>query len=174
MCASRLAELTGKARWDRRIAHLRHELEVSAFRAKMVVDYNWLEVVLASQLDVIDGSVPEAPVHPEELAGLYFAQTVLHAHARLTPIGRGQLEGRLHDSLQSDNGFAPLYLEMDVSRRLLNAGYDVEFADLDRRGQYDLHFRKSNIEGEVECKSLSVDAGRKIHRTRSRDRRVIA
>jgi hypothetical protein len=98
------------------------------------------------------------------LAALHFAQTVVHAHGQLTPKGKRQLEGRLRDALQSHTGFSSLYLEIDVARRLLDAGYEVEFTDMDGTSRYDLRFWRGTTEGEVECKTLSVDAGRKIHR----------
>jgi hypothetical protein len=160
----RFVELCDTTMWSRRVDHLRRELAASPFRAKIVADYHWLEVVLGSERERIQGNGPAAPVALEAVAALYFAQTVVHAYDHLTAAGRRQLEGRLHDALQSDTGFSPLYLEMDVARRLLDAGYEVEFADMDRVAQYDLRFWNRTTEGEVECKSLSTDAGRKIHR----------
>lgn len=161
----RFVELCDGTIWFRRLAHLRRELAASPFRAKIVADYHWLEVVLGSEVERIRGADPVvAPVTPEALAALYFAQTVVHAYEHLTAAGRRQLEGRLQDALQSDTGFSSLYLEMDVARRLLDAGYEVEFADMDCVAQYDLRFWQGTTEGEVECKSLSTDAGRKIHR----------
>ncbi len=46
----------------------------------------------------------------------------------------------------------------------MRGGYDVEFVDLEGKAQFDLLFRRANFIGEFECKSLSVDAGRPIHR----------
>jgi hypothetical protein len=85
-------------------------------------------------------------------------------HAQLSPNGRRVLEGRVRDSLKAETGFAPLYLELDLAQRLMDAGYDVEFSDMERTGQYDLLFKREAFAGEVECKSLSADAGRQIHR----------
>ena len=100
----------------------------------------------------------------ESLSALYFAQTFVEVHRRLSPYGRNVLEGRIRDALKSDVGFAPLYLEMGVARRLFNAGYEVEFSDTEGLAQFDFRFWKGNAHGEVECKSLSCDAGRKIRR----------
>lgn len=161
----RFVELCDATMWSRRVTHLRRELDASPFRAKIVADYHWLEIVLGSERERVQvRDDPAGPVAREALAALYFAQTVVHAYEHLTVAGRRQLEGRLHDALQSDTGFSSLYLEMDVARRLLDAGYEVEFADMDRVAQYDLRFWNGTTEGEVECKSLSTDAGRKIHR----------
>ncbi len=157
-------DLAGTAPWKKRITHLRQELDASPFRAKVVVDYNWLELVLGDHLDVVSGGSSGEPLAPEDLTALYFAQAVVHAHSRLTPRGQQQLQGRLRDSLQSQTGFSSLFLEIDVARRLLDAGYEVQFADMDGAARYDLRFWNGATEGEVECKTLSTDAGRKIHR----------
>jgi hypothetical protein len=79
-------------------------------------------------------------------------------------LGRSTLEGRIRDSLQAETGFAPLYLEMEIARRLIEAAFEVEFSDMEGISRYDLRFWRGPTEGEVECKSLSADAGRKIHR----------
>lgn len=167
---ARFVNLAGRPAWTKRLAHLRRELESSPFRAKLAVDYNWLELSLADQLENTGtaadqphhGSAPVTP--PEVLAARHFAETVVHIHGELTPKGQRRLKGRLRDGLQSKTGFSSIYLELDVARRLLDAGYSVEFSDMDCTARYDLRFRRGAAEGEVECKSLSADAGRKIHR----------
>ena len=44
------------------------------------------------------------------------------------------------------------------------AGYEVRFPDLEGNGNYDLEFSRNSFVGELECKSLSADAGHRIHR----------
>lgn len=46
----------------------------------------------------------------------------------------------------------------------MDAGFDVTFADMEGKAQFDLQFSKETFVGEAECKSLSADAGRQIHR----------
>ncbi len=167
---ARFVNLAGEPAWAKRLAHLRRELEASPFRAKLAVDYNWLELILADQIENADAAADQlhrdsAPhALPEVLAARHFAQTVVLVHDQLTPRGQRRLEGRLRDGLQSKTGFSSIYLEIDVARRLLDAGYSVEFSDMDCTARYDLRFWRGTAEGEVECKSLSADAGRKIHR----------
>jgi hypothetical protein len=109
------------------------------------------------------GTLPSGRVSLRGLASLYFAQTVVEVTARLSERGKSSLEGRIRDALKSDVGFAPLYLEMEIARRLFETGFDVAFVDLEGKARFDLQFSSADTEGEVECKSLSVDAGRKIH-----------
>ena len=160
----RFVDLAGEHAWAKRIAHLRQELTASPFRMKLVIDYNWLELIVADQLAIVAGAQPDHPVTPDDLAVLYFVEMTIRVHDRLTPKGQRQLAGRLRDALKSSTGFAAIYLEIDVAGRLITAGFEVEFADMDGSGRYDLRFWRGTTEGEVECKSLSADAGRKIHR----------
>jgi len=53
---------------------------------------------------------------------------------------------------------------MDMAGQLISRGYDVTMPDLDGSGNADLSFTKDLLGYELECKSLSADAGRKIHR----------
>lgn len=152
-------ELIGRERWTKRLRNLRREMERSPFSAKVVCDYHWLELELDDQL-VADAR----SIEPQTVICLQFAQAVVECHRQLSGAGRRNLLGRLADAIRSDGGFAPLYLEIDRMSRLLEAEFEVELSDMERLAQYDFRFWKGTVEGEVECKSLSPDAGRRIHR----------
>jgi hypothetical protein len=159
-------ELAGQARWRKRAVQLSEETVSSPFKAKIVADYHWLELALSGQIIVNEtvGKVVPEDLSIESIRALYFAQTLVEVHRRLSSYGSNVLEGRIRDALKSDVGFAPLYLEMAVARRLFDRGFEVEFSDMDAIAEFDFRFWKGNAHGEVECKSLSCDAGRKIHR----------
>ena len=159
-------ELTGRPRWFKRADHLDMEQRHSPFRWKIVADYHWLEMAISFQAEVLE---KEGRLRPELvdgliLAALNFAATTVEVHRRLSEDGKLVLTGRLRDALKAENGFAPVYLELDLAQRLMDAGYDVSFADLEGDARFDLLFAQGKFAGEVECKSLSADAGRQIHR----------
>lgn len=159
----RFVALIGEDRWERHATHLRNELQASPYRAKIAGDYHWLELELIAERGEA-ARATSSTRSADALAALEFASAVVQAHDRLSQTGRKQIEGRCRDSLQADSGFSPLYLELDIARQLLGAEFQVEFADMEGTAKYDLRFWKGEQEGEVECKSLSVDAGRKVHR----------
>lgn len=163
---TRFLEIAGAERWFKRCDQLDADQRRSPFRWKIVSDYHWLEMALGYQADVLakEGRLLPELVDGLILASLNFAATAAEVHARLSPKGRQVFEGRLRDSLKAETGFAPLYLELDLAQRLMDAGYDVEFADMEGAAKYDLLFSRGAFAGEVECKSLSADAGRQIHR----------
>jgi hypothetical protein len=158
--------LIGDRVWRKRLTQLLQNLKQSPALAHIVLHYHWLELALHEQLTISErnwSDYEEASV-PESLSALHFAHTVVEVHARLSTSGQIALRGRLRDSLKAKNGFSSLYLEIDLARRLFDAGFEVEFADIEGLARYDLRFWKGTTTGELECKSISTDAGRQIHR----------
>lgn len=166
LCLPPFLELADADRWKKRAVQLGQDAMSSPFQVKIVADYHWLELALSEQMIVREAYGSMVPDHLtiESIRAIHFAQTFVEVHRRLSPYGRNVLEGRIRDALKSDTGFAPLYLEMGVARRMFDAGYEVEFSDTEGVALFDFRFWKGNAHGEVECKSLSCDAGRKIHR----------
>lgn len=69
----------------------------------------------------------------------------------------------LLDALKND--FGSLEHEMCAVAHLVSRGFDIELPDIEGTGRFDILARKDGCEIEVECKSVSYDAGRKIHRS---------
>jgi hypothetical protein len=157
-------DLSGGARWWRRVDQLYDEGKKSPFLAKIMSDHHWLELELSVQIAIWQehGRLLPGEVFPRSMAALLFAGMIVEAHKQLGTAGRNNLQGRLRGALKTD--FAGLYLELDVALGLIDQGFDVEFPDLEGTAAYDIRFGNGDIVGEVECKSLSADAGRKIHR----------
>lgn len=159
-------EIAGQTRWKKRAVQLASSSLESPFLAKIVSDYNWLELELSNQMVLLDatGRISAQHLTSRSLSALYFVGTVVEVYDRLSPRGRVTLEGRIRDSMNPNTGFAGLYLEIEVAAQLMAEGFDIEFPDLEGSATHDLDFSKGGTRGEVECKSLSFDAGRKIHR----------
>lgn len=157
-------ELVDQGRWTRRISQLRRDAERSSLEAKPVLDYHWLELELELHYRnvVSSGRLERARIDATAVAALEFATSVADLSARLTPRQHPRLLGRLHDGLNS--GFASIFQELDLARTFELAGWRVHHPELEGFGTYDLLAQKDNSEIAVECKTLSPDAGRKIHR----------
>jgi hypothetical protein len=162
----RFLEIAGRDRWLKRCDQLAADQQISCFRWKIVSDYHWLEMAIGFQADVLakEGHLLPELVDGLTLTALKFAATTAEIYARLPTRGRQVLEGRVRDSLKAETGFAALYQEVDLAQRLMDSGYEVEFPDMEDSARYDLRFSRDAFVGEVECKSLSADAGRQIHR----------
>lgn len=162
----RFLALVGEVAWFRRADHLEREAQASPFRWKIVADYHWLEMAISHQSDVLTkrGSLVPELADGRARAALLFAAGVVECHAHLSASGQRTLLGRLKDGLSAETGYAALHLEIDLALRLMADGFDVAFPDMEGAGQFDIAFSREGFTGEVECKSVSEDAGRQIHR----------
>ena len=158
--------LVDRDRWYRRVEQLNADRESSPYLWKIVSDYHWLEMAVSHQADILakEGRLLPDRVDTLALVALQFAGAIVEINARLPEGAQRQLEGRLRDGLKAESGFAALYLEVDLALRLMAEGYEVRFPDLEGSANYDIEFSRNGFVGEVECKSLSADAGRNIHR----------
>jgi hypothetical protein len=158
--------LVGVDRWIKRANQLADEMERSPYLHKIVLDYHWLEMNVCHQWQVFtqEGRVDLRALPELNLAALNFAATTVEIYKCLNEKGKRILSGRIFDALKAENGFAALYLELSLAQRLLTWGFDIEFPDMEGRGQFDLLISQGTFSAEVECKSQSADAGRQIHR----------
>jgi hypothetical protein len=157
--------LAGSERWSRRVRQLHEDAAASPYKAMIVGQYHWLELELNDQALLAANPADAArPVNVDALAALHFAHMTVEAHPRLSERGQAVLRGRLRDCLKAETGFSPLFLELEIARLLLGVGCEIEFSDMDGHDRFDLRFWNDRVHGEVECKSLSADAGRRIHR----------
>jgi len=103
-----------------------------------------------------------------EIFKLYsFASTLTRVYANLSSQAQARLRGAVRDGLNSEPGLAPVALEMSVATHLSNAGFDVDFVDLESHLRFDFLARKQGLELEVDCKTASGDIGRSVHRRRA-------
>jgi hypothetical protein len=161
-----LVAIAGVRRWEKRVSHLRESAQ-SPYLAKIAADYHWLELQLEDELAKRKNPrtvAADDDFNPISRRALRFAQTIAEAHKSLPAEGQRKLEGRVRDALQAETGFAALYQEMEIAAALLNDNFEVGFPDLDGTGRADISFQRGGVDGLLECKALSADAGRKIHR----------
>jgi hypothetical protein len=117
----------------------------------------------------VTGRLPGLPLQyaDHSLYGAYaLAAMVARIHHRLSDRGQTRLAGMLQDGLKSDNGLAPLAFEMAIASHLLARAFDIECVDLEGTGRFDFLAARAGVELEVECKNVTGDLGRQIHRRR--------
>lgn len=160
---ARFVDICGRDAWFRRVGQLLGDMERSPFEARIASDNHWVELELAFQMQQALTSADHR--RKPDLLGLAvmsFAHTTVALHSGLPPAGRRVLEGRLADGLNS--GFASLFQELDLASMLMETGSEVAFPDFEGVGRHDLDVCSNGMTYAVECKSLSADAGRKVHR----------
>lgn len=73
---------------------------------------------------------------------------------------------KLKSILFDDETARAFLFDVDIAIHFFRRGYDVQFADLQGLETFDLLVSDGHSELEVECKTKSVDAGRKITRSK--------
>lgn len=71
----------------------------------------------------------------------------------------------LQSILLDDDTVSTFLFELDIAINFFHRGYEIQFVDLQNLGTYDLLVSDGQCELEVECKTKSADAGRKITRS---------
>jgi hypothetical protein len=91
---------------------------------------------------------------------------VANVYERLSSRGRQRLRGMLFDGLQTDKGLLGVQHEMTTAAHLMRRHCDVEFHDLETGRGFDFLATRAGAVLEVDCKMVSGDLGRQMHRKR--------
>lgn len=107
---------------------------------------------------------------PEEITSrsynslLSFIVLVIRVHQRISAEGKRRIEGILRGGLKDDVGLSWFAHELAVAAHLMSRGFEVNFNDLENGGGFDFLALKDDQSLEIECKHISGDIGRKIHK----------
>ena len=163
--------IIGWKEWESRGKELSLQLKQNPLLGDYFLERHFLEIAL---IELVAhrrsrGKLPNHIRNTAEYQLASFMAIVVGIYTRVDKRGRKRLEGMLRDGLKSENGHLPLHHEMTVAAHFLRHGFDVEPIDLTRGGGVDYVIRKDQIEAEVECKLVTADIGRKVHRKRMAD-----
>lgn len=159
-------QIVGWQAWKKRLVTLRQQIREAPAIVSPIMDMHALELEFGEVFEHRrkTGRFPW-PVRTPERHRLYqFAACCASLHSQLSEKGKNRLKGVITHSLKNDAGFISIEHEMNVLTHLSNLDFEVTPADLEGVGQYDYLASKGDIEVEVECKTISGDAGRPIHR----------
>jgi hypothetical protein len=164
----RMTGIVGWQTWRSRIEALKSELSSNPLWQEFLLDRYGLELAFG---DVhrhlrISGRCPWPPKTAEQYRLYSFLAVAVQVHAGLGVHGQARFAGALQSSLEKEFGLGPLAFEMKTVAHLISRGFEVEFHDLESGGGYDFMAISGAMEIEVECKHLSADIGRQIHRRR--------
>ena len=164
----RLKEITGWKPWEKRLTWLREGVKKSVAMPHFWQERFELELAFSTihRRYKITGKYPRKNLTIDQQRFLSFAAMVVRCYERLSQHGQKRLRGMLLDSLKNDYGLGPLAYEIEIAAHLLTKEFDVTFHDLETGGGYDYLAVKDEIQIELECKFVTGDIGRQIHRKR--------
>ncbi len=108
------------------------------------------------------GRVPSSEdlQHNRAYAFMYVFNRVYSA---ISQSGRKRLLGSVQSGFVDENNLSSLEHEIKTIGHFINIGGEIECHDLEEGG-FDFICHRSGVEFEIECKTVSVDKGRQIHR----------
>ena len=160
--------ITGWQSWKRRLDWLRRQVRCNTAMAHYLIDRFELELAFSDiyKRRKLTGKYAVKEEVAAEYGFLSFSCMLPLVYGRLNPVGQIRLRGMLFDALKNDYGLGPLAYEIKVATHLMTLGFDVEFSDLEGNANYDFLAKNGDVCIEIECKFISADVGKKIHRKR--------
>jgi hypothetical protein len=152
--------------WQSRITALKSPAARNPIWEPFVLERYGLELAFeaARQHQRATGRCAWPPRDTQEYQLYSFAAAVVRVYSCLTDDGKARLAGAIRRCLASEAGFGPLAFEMRTAVHLMRRGFDVQFRDLETGEGYDFLATRDTTQIEVECKHVSADLGRQIHR----------
>jgi hypothetical protein len=167
----RFIGLVGLSNWNRRLQRIeKWRLQDPLYQAFLVERYGpelAFEEIQAFSRSRGRLPFPPTPIHHNRLCNL--ALTVTRVYEHLSGAARARLIGYVRTCLTLEYGLGPVIFEMQVIAHLMRQGFDVVLNDLENGGGFDFLATRGGSEIEIECKHISADVGRQIHKRKLLD-----
>lgn len=167
----RFLGIAGVQHWQQRVSDLRRWRINNPLYDDYLQERHSFELAFA-RLAAYRRSTGRIIWPPPDVALIRFynmALITVPVYDRLSEAGRRRLAGSLRGALRSEFGLGPKAFEFQIATHLMGKGFDVGLHDLENGGGFDFLATKDGLEVEVECKHISADIGRKIHKKRLLD-----
>lgn len=164
----RLASAIGAAHWRKAVA--RQEASIRGNR--FLGDYLRAEYAIAYQLDRLRGLVerfgtvpPDVCDDPSIFPAMGFAAQALEVMSRGTTKQARAFVNRVRTAIADAANMHGLRLELQAATHFTRRGHRVSWPKTIKEGTFDLLVEDLGPSGlEIECKSISENKGRRIHR----------
>lgn len=169
----RFASVVGDKHWKQRVASIKQEIKGNEFLREHLMREN----AIAFQLDRFRamaekfGRIPQGEVNNQQFypAASFIAQVLSFMDASPKPLAE-RFRRRVHGALKNPDDMRGLRLEFAAATHFLRRRRAVSWPEMTGEGTFDLLVSDVGPNGlEVECKSISGDKGRKIHKRESLD-----
>jgi hypothetical protein len=164
----RFADFVGDNHWKNRVVQLKQEAKGNRFLA----DYNRSENSITFQLEHLReltnkfGYIPPWEITNHAIyPAASFATQILSIMDVSSKEFSERLKRRVHGAFKNPDDMRGLQLELSAATHFARRGLKISWPEMTGIGTFDLFVEELGPEGlEVECKSISENKGRKIHR----------
>lgn len=164
----RFADVVGARNWTHRVAQMKAAIKHNRFLEAYLYSENEIAFGLDRCGDLMKrygGLLDDAVANNTLYPAISFAAQSLSMMDRATPVEAEHLRKRVAGALQNPNDMRALRLELAVATHFARRGHRLQWPEMVGGGTFDLLVTDLGDDGvEVECKSVSDDKGRNIHR----------
>jgi hypothetical protein len=166
---ARFAEVIGEKHWLNRAKACGEEIRGNRFLKDYLVTENNIAFGLAHLSKLAKNHGGKLPIEASDDKSIYpaasFAAQVLSFIDALPKTAGERFRRRVHGAFRNPDDMRGLRLEMAVATHFIRRGKRVRWPETTGEGRFDLLVEDAGPDGlEVECKSISDDKGRRIHR----------
>lgn len=165
---ARFREIIDERYWLKRLSFIKNASRDHQFLKNYLIEENAIAIALArcSNLVAQYGSIP---IHETENRELYpaisLAAQMLSIMDHSSDLEAKRLVQRIRGAFQRPDSMRAIQLEMMAATHFVHRGHQVIWPEMEGIETFDLLVKDIGINGlEIECKSISTDKGRKIHR----------
>lgn len=167
------SKLIGSQHWKKRVDLIKTEIKGNRLLRDHLIQENEVAFGFQASTELVQ-KFGRFPVHQLNCSQLYpcmaFAAQILSIAEASGNIQRAQLVRRVHGALKNPDDMRALRLELTAATHFLRRGLEVQWPEMSGDGTMDLVIPGLGPQGlELECKSVSDDKGRKIHRREALD-----
>lgn len=162
-----VTSIVGWQVWKKRIEELNSLAASNPLWSEFILERHSLEITFGDVKKYIKntgGRYAWPPRTADEFRLYSFIALVGPVYEQLGQEGKKRLSGAIRSGLEKEHGLGPVVFEMKTAAHLMARGFDVDFRDIENGGGHDFFAVSGETKFEVECKHISADIGRKLHR----------
>lgn len=154
--------------WLKRVVSIKDEIRGLSLLKDHLIEENDIVFALARCSDLM-ARYGHIPMHETENRDLYpaisLAAQVLSIMEHSSKIEAKRLVQRIRGSFKNPDDLRAIQLEMMAATHFVHRGHEIIWPEMEGVGTFDLLVKDLGINGlEIECKSVSANKGRRIHR----------
>lgn len=166
---TRFLDLVGDSHWRKRVAQIKSAIKGNPLLREHLIGENEIAFGFNACSDLTQ-RYGRIPINEMDCRHVYpcmaLAAQILSIIDISTSLQARQLVRRVHGALKNPDDMRALQLELAVATHFTRRGHSLAWPETDGTGTMDMVINDLGPSGlEVECKSVSSDKGRKIHRT---------
>lgn len=164
----RFAALIGAEHWRHHVGQINAAIKGNPHIADHALEEHSVAYALAKCGDLLEqyGRLPDDPAENRRLyPAMAFASQVLSMIERSGPIEGERMVKRVRDAIENPVAMRGIRLELGVATHFARRGHTLQWPEMVGAANFDLLVTDLGTGGlEVECKAISINKGRKIHR----------